>query len=83
MKPTYTLIERINSTQNIRELAEDDLELLAAELRSFLLHSVSLFDGWSVVIQIFDGYIRKTKHNEQDQYQFSKHMPTVNHALRR
>ena len=42
---TYALIERINSTQNIRELAEDDLALLAAELRSFLLHSVSRSGG--------------------------------------
>jgi 1-deoxy-D-xylulose-5-phosphate synthase len=45
MKFTHTLIERINSTQNIRELAEDDLELLAAELRSFLLDSVSRSGG--------------------------------------
>ena len=43
--PALTLLEHINSPADLRQLSETDLPTLAAELRSFLVHSLNECGG--------------------------------------
>jgi 1-deoxy-D-xylulose-5-phosphate synthase len=43
--PSYILLKHINSPQDLRELPQDELEQVTAELRAYLLHSVSRSGG--------------------------------------